>query len=159
MAVWGAPLSQPDHADRALRAAREMMGVRLPRFNQWMHDQALGDHSFRMGIGLNTGTVMSGNVGSSRRVEFTTIGDTTNTASRLEGMTKGTEHMLFMAESTKDHMAEPPDDLVHVGEFEVRGRRAKMSVWSVPDPIPSTVANGGPPASPAPTVTAPAQTS
>ena len=49
-----------------------------------------------MGIGLNSGPVMSGNVGSERRLEYTALGDTTNTAARLEGMTKGTPHQLFV---------------------------------------------------------------
>ncbi len=153
MAVFGAPLAQPDHADRALRAAREMMGVRLPHFNAWLAEQGLGDHGFRMGIGLNSGTVMAGNVGSEQRVEYTAIGDTTNTASRLEGMTKNSGHMLFMAQSTRALLERPPADLAFVGEFDVRGRRAKMRVWSVPDPpnvpaspasaAPKTVAAGG----------------
>jgi adenylate cyclase len=89
MAVFGTPIEQPDHADRALVAAREMMGPRLQRFNDWLHEQG-HESGFRMGIGLNSGTVMAGNVGSAQRVEYTAIGDTTNTASRLEGMTKGT---------------------------------------------------------------------
>jgi len=134
MAVFGAPLSQDDHADRALRAAREMMGERLAHFNAWLRQQNLTYESFRMGIGLNTGMVMVGNVGSSRRVEYTVIGDTTNTASRLEGMTKGTDHMLFMADSTQELLIDKPEDIVLVGDFEVRGRRATMRVWSVPDP-------------------------
>ena len=54
-----------------------------------------------MGIGLNSGSVMSGNVGSERRLEYTAIGDTTNTAARLEGMTKGTPHQLFLADATR----------------------------------------------------------
>jgi adenylate cyclase len=134
MALFGAPLAQPDHAERALLAAREMMGVRLPRFNAWMRGQGFDTAGFRMGIGLNTGTVMVGNVGSARRVEYTAIGDTTNTASRLEGMTKGTDNMLFMADSTRQLLSDGHDDLILVGDFEVRGRRAKMRVWSIPDP-------------------------
>ena len=63
MAIFGAPLEQPDHADRALAAAREIVTERLPAFNAWMREQGLGE-GFRMGVGLNTGAVMAGNVGS-----------------------------------------------------------------------------------------------
>ena len=132
MAVFGAPVEQPDHADRALAAAREMIGPRLDRFNDYLRGQGLGE-GFRMGVGLNSGQVMSGNVGSERRLEYTAIGDTTNTAARLEGMTKGTPHMLFAAESTVDLMKERPADLVFVDEFEVRGRQAKIRLWSLAD--------------------------
>ena len=88
MAVFGAPIEQADHADRALAAAREMLDERLPTFNAWLRENELSE-GFQMGIGLNSGQVMSGNVGSERRLEYTAIGDTTNTAARLEGMTKG----------------------------------------------------------------------
>jgi adenylate cyclase len=84
-----------------------------------------------MGIGLNSGQVMSGNVGSETRLAYTAIGDTTNTAARLEGMTKGTDFMLFMAESTKDALGTEPDDVAFVGQYEIRGRVEKLSIWSV----------------------------
>lgn len=132
MAVFGAPLPQDDHADRALAAAREMLGERLERFNSYLRSERLGQ-GFRMGIGLNSGQVMSGNVGSERRLEYTAIGDTTNTAARLEGMTKGTPHMLFLADSTRSMLKHEPDDLVYVDEFEIRGRIAKIKLWSIPD--------------------------
>ena len=132
MAVFGAPIEQDDHPDRALRAAREMLWERLPAFNEWIRAEGLGE-GFRMGIGLNSGSVMSGNVGSERRLEYTAIGDTTNTASRLEGMTKGTDHQLFLSESTRSGLKEPVPDLVYAGEFEVRGRQAKIKLWSLPD--------------------------
>jgi adenylate cyclase len=146
MAVFGAPIAQRDHADRALAAAREMMGPRLERFNAWLREQALGD-GLRMGIGLNTGMVMAGNVGSAQRLEYTAIGDTTNTASRLEGLTKDSGHMLFVAESTKNALTRTPNDLVYIDEFEIRGREAKLRAWSVPDPgsaPPSPQRSGGP---------------
>jgi len=133
MAVFGAPIPQEDHADRALAASREMLGPRLQRFNDWLREQGLG-HGLRMGVGLNTGKVMVGNVGSLQRLEYTAIGDATNTASRLEGLTKGAGQMLLVAESTKNSLIETPDDLAFVGEFEVRGREAKLKAWSVPDP-------------------------
>ena len=103
MAVFGAPLEQADHADRALAAAREMIGTRLDRFNAWLHEQGF-ERSFEMGVGLNSGTVMAGNVGSEQRVEYTALGDTTNTASRLEGMTKDSEAMLFVSASTRERL-------------------------------------------------------
>lgn len=133
MAVFGAPLEQDDHADRALRAAREMIGPRLQAFNQWLSEEG-HPSALRMGVGLNTGPVMCGNVGAEQRVEYTAIGDTTNTASRLEGMTKGADRMLFVAQSTRDALHEVPDDLTFLAEFEVRGRHAKLRVYSIPDP-------------------------
>ena len=86
-----------------------------------------------MGIGLNSGPVMSGNVGSERRLEYTAIGDTINTASRLEGMTKGTPHALFVADSTRELLNGGADGLVFVDELAVRGRQAPVRTWSLPD--------------------------
>jgi adenylate cyclase len=129
MAVFGAPLKQEDHADRALEAARDMLS-RMDTFNGWLREQELHD-GFKMGIGLNSGPVMSGNVGSERRLEYTALGDTTNTAARLEGMTKGTPHQLYMADTTRQMLTRPADDIVAVGEAEVRGRKAKVLLWSL----------------------------
>jgi adenylate cyclase len=130
MAVFGAPIEMDDHADRALAAARDKLRE-LVRFNEWLHTEMGIDKSFQMGIGLNTGRVMSGNVGSERRLAYTAIGDTTNTAARLEAMTKGTPHMLFLSESTRAGLSRDPDDLVFVDDFEVRGREQTVKIWSV----------------------------
>ena len=130
MAVFGAPLESTDHADRALAAARAKL-VQLERFNDWLHAEMGFEKSFRMGIGLNTGLVTSGNVGSLRRMAYTTIGDTTNTAARLEAMTKTTPYMLLMSEATRAALRQPPSDLVYVDEVEVRGRTQKVKLWSV----------------------------
>jgi adenylate cyclase len=132
MAVFGAPIQQDDHADRALAAARAMLGEQLGQFNQYLRDEGLSE-GFRMGIGLNSGPVMSGNVGSERRLEYTAIGDTTNTAARLEGMTKGTPHQLFIADSTRELLRRPPDDLTFVDEVDVRGRKARVRLWALAD--------------------------
>ncbi len=75
MAVFGAPVPMDDHADRAVAAVREMM-TRLDGFNEWLGAER-SNEGFRMGIGLNSGLVMSGNVGSETRLEYTAIGDTT----------------------------------------------------------------------------------
>jgi adenylate cyclase len=133
-AVFGAPIEQNDHADRALSASREMLTERLPRFNAFLREQH-GNDGFRMGIGLNSGPFLSGNVGSERRLEYTAIGDTTNTASRLEGMTKGTEFQCFVADTTRAALMREAEDLVFVDEFEVRGRQAKVKLWALPDPV------------------------
>src|SRR5712691_109307 len=77
MAVFGARIEMPDHADRALAAAREMVTERLPRFNAWLVEEGLAE-GFKMGIGLHTGPIMSGNVGSAKRLEYTAIGDAVN---------------------------------------------------------------------------------
>src|SRR5256714_5581675 len=121
-AVFGAPLAQPDHADRALATAREMLDVRLPRFNRWLKEEGLSEQGFRMGIGLNSGHVMSGHVGSERRVEYAAVGDTTNSASRIEALTKGTPHQLLLSGTTKDALVSAPGDLIEVGVTEIRGR-------------------------------------
>jgi adenylate cyclase len=135
MAVFGAPLEQPDHADRALAAAREMIGPRLDAFNHWIAAQG-HEHRFTMGVGINSGLVMAGNIGSEQRVEYTALGDTTNTASRLEGMTKDSGHMLFVADSTRERLTTQPGDLVPVGELEVRGRVAAVPVWTIAAAVP-----------------------
>jgi adenylate cyclase len=129
MAVFGAPLEQHDHADRALTAGREML-QRLERFNARLEQEGLG-HGFKMGIGLNTGWVMSGNVGSERRLEYTTIGDTTNTAARIEGMTKGTPYQLYLADSTYNQLNVDVSDIVDIGLAEVRGRENQIRLWGV----------------------------
>ena len=126
MAVFGAPIEQGDHAERAVTAAREMLD-RLAAFNASMIAAGKGE-GFKMGIGLNSGYVMSGNVGSDRRLEYTVIGDVTNTAARLEGMTKGTPHQLYLAEATRALLEDDPADLSRAGDFEVRGREARIVV-------------------------------
>jgi len=133
MAAFGAPIEVPDHADRALAAAKDMVGDRLVMFNKWLHDRGV-DRGFRIGVGLNSGTVMSGNVGHQRRLEYTTIGDTVNTAARIEEMTKGQPYMLFVSETTYEALSSPPSDLVFVDEFPVRGREKGIKIWGYEPP-------------------------
>jgi adenylate cyclase len=128
MAVFGAPLVQEDHADRALAAAREMLSERLPRFNDWLAERGLGE-PLAMGIGLNSGDVMSGHVGSERRVEYTAVGDTTNLASRLENMTAEAGVALLMADATRSRLCAPAD-LRDLGELPVRGRSARVRAYT-----------------------------
>jgi adenylate cyclase len=118
MAVFGAPVAQDDHADRAVAAAREMLR-RLPSVG--------GD--LRMGIGLCSGPVMSGTVGSARRMEYTAVGDTTNTAARLEAMTKEAGVDVLIADETRQALRDP-EGLRSFGEVEVRGRQARLTAWT-----------------------------
>jgi adenylate cyclase len=129
MAVFGAPVEADDHADRALAAAREMLRERLPRFNRWLRDHGFRD-GFRMGIGINSGPLMSGTVGSSRRLEYAAVGDTTNTASRLEAMTKETRHSILVSDSTR-RLLRQPYDLVFVDDVELPGKRSRVKLWTL----------------------------
>ena len=83
-----------------------------------------------MGVGINSGSVMSGQVGSERRIEYTAVGDTTNTAARLEGMTKGTPHQVFIADSTRAEMADRRAARLR-RRVPVRGRTAGIKVWTL----------------------------
>jgi adenylate cyclase len=130
LAVFGAPIPFGDHADRSLAAAREMLEVRLPRFNRWLTEHGLGD-GFTMGIGLNSGQFMSGNVGSARQLEYTVHGDTVNTAARLEAMTKTVHRSILVAESTCQALLQRPGDLAFVGEFDVRGKSSTIRLWTL----------------------------
>jgi adenylate cyclase len=130
MAVFGAPIEHEDHAERALSAAREIIAERLPRFNEWLREQGYGD-SFVIGIGINTGPFMAGNVGSEKRLEYTAMGDTINTASRLEGSTKDSDFYLLLADSTREAVAATGGTFVAVGEVEVRGRQDRIRTWSI----------------------------
>lgn len=118
MAVFGAPLPQPDHADRAVAAVREMF-VRLEALD-----------GLRMGVGICTGPVMSGTVGSERRLEYAAVGDTTNTAARLEAMTREQGCAVLVADTTKAALRDGEDGLRLVGELEVRGRGARVRAWT-----------------------------
>jgi adenylate cyclase len=145
MAVFGAPIQMDDHAERAVLAAREMLDVRLPQVNAWLAEEGI-DHEFRMGVGLHSGSVMSGNVGSERRMEYTAIGDTTNTAARLEGMTKGSGHQLFVSDATHALLPDDGMGLVFHGELPVRGRTATIGIWvpaSDPADEPAAAPAGG----------------
>ena len=95
-----------------------------------MREQGYGD-GFRIGIGINTGPFMAGNVGSEKRLEYTAMGDTINTASRLEGSTKESDFYLLIADSTREALVEPVADLVAVGEVDVRGRQGRIKSWSI----------------------------
>ena len=128
MAVFGAPIECNDHADRALAAAREMLAVRLPRFNDWLSEEAPDSGGFVMGVGVSSGLLMSGNVGSERRLEYTAIGDTVNTASRIEAHTKEVPHHALFSDATRELLTSP-EELALVGEVTLRGRAGSTRLW------------------------------
>ena len=130
MAVFGSPVPRDDHADAALAAAREMLEVRIPRFSDWLTERGLPE--FRMGVGLNSGTVMSGTVGSDECLEYAAIGDTTNVAARLEAMTKATDGGLLIADSTRSRLTAGSEELLPGGEMPIRGRAEAVAVWTLP---------------------------
>ncbi len=129
MAAFGAPIESIDHADRAVAAARDMVGDRLADFNGWLRSEGI-DESFRMGIGLNSGKVMSGTLGSDRRIDYAVIGDTVNTAARVEQLTKQTGHAILIADQTRTNMTGPTDGLTFVDEFEIRGKQSRIKLWT-----------------------------
>ena len=134
MAVFGAPIEQDDHADRALAAAREMTRGRLPQFNEWLRDQGVERR-------LPDGRRPQQRRGHVRQRRLASAASSTRRSatrrtppSRLEGMTKGTPYMVFISGTTVKMAQDPPDDLVSVDRMEVRGRRERVDVWALPDP-------------------------
>ena len=131
MAVFGAPIEQQDHADRAFGAADEILDVRLPRWNDWLEENDIHE-GFEMGIALNSGPFMSGNIGSAERLAYTAIGDTINTCSRLESLTKETPYMIHVAESTYVLLRpEQAAKLTYVDELPIRGRTTRLKLWGM----------------------------
>jgi len=128
MAVFGAPIECSDHADRALAAAREMLTVRLPRFNEWLGETQ--SRGFAMGVGVSSGPLMSGNIGSERRLDYTAIGDTVNVAARIESHTKEVSHKALFADSTRNLLS-ADGDLVLVGDVTLRGRTSPTRLWGL----------------------------
>ena len=130
MAVFGAPLPRTTTPTARSRPPARCSRSGCRKYNETLLAKGF-ERGFKMGIGLNSGQFMSGNVGSQRRLEYTAIGDTINTASRIEGMTKGTPYALYLADSTKEALLDPVDDLVYIDEMPVRGRTQPIKLWSL----------------------------
>ncbi|WP_437572579.1 adenylate/guanylate cyclase domain-containing protein [Sorangium sp. So ce542] len=126
MAVFGAPLSVEDAPRRAVIAAIEMVQA-LERMNQ---RKLLGCGEIKMGVGIATGTVISGNIGSLQRMEYTCIGDTVNTASRLEQFNKELGSKIIICQATYANL----DDCVPVtptGALSIRGKSRQVHPYIV----------------------------
>ena len=128
MAVFGAPVEHPDHARRALRAAATM-AEQAVAFRGWMEKRFPQRQlpTFAIGVGVHSGEAVSGTIGSPQRLEYTTIGDTVNAASRLEGLTKTLGATVVISQATAD--AAGPG--LKVGEpqtAQVKGRQGAMAI-------------------------------
>jgi len=129
MAVFGSPVERPDHAVAAFRAAREMVGPRLASFTAWLAERDL--EPLEMGVGLNSGPVMSGTVGSERRLEYAAVGDTTNVAARLEKLTKERGGGLLMSGRTRRLLGDDAEGVIPAGQTSLRGRTASTALWTL----------------------------
>ncbi len=128
MAVFGAPNDLPDHAERAIAAATGMLDE-LRALNEERAPAA----PLRMGIGIASGTVIAGNVGSPERLNYTVLGDVVNLAARLEALTKEYDVALLMNEATRAG-AEPRFAARCLGTVTVRGRAAPTTLYTVETP-------------------------
>lgn len=124
MAVWGAPLDDPGHAENAVRCALEMSDE-LEAFKRDLGAELGG--IFDAGIGIHSGPAVVGLIGSEQRREYTSIGDTVNLASRIEGLTKGVARIL-VSEDTRRLCADA-FDFEPRGLHEVKGRAGEVALF------------------------------
>jgi class 3 adenylate cyclase len=120
LAVFGAPERLGDHADRGVAAALEIAGV--------VRD-AYGD-SLRIGIGVNSGPVVSGTVGGGGRLEFTVIGDTVNTAARVEEVTRATGDDVLVTESTRALLEDDHGGFLERGSVPLKGKSERVRLYA-----------------------------
>jgi adenylate cyclase len=131
MAVFGAPVSREDDAERAVRAAIEMRRA-LKKYNAERSAQGLP--TIDNGVGITKGEAVSGNIGSEQRMDYTVIGDTVNIASRLEGLTKSYECKILVNEEVYlDIKDEIP--CVDLGFAHVKGKEGDVHIYGIPDPV------------------------
>lgn len=125
MALWGAPLSRDDDADRAIRAAMEMQRVLDELNTKWSTE---GRRKVEIGIGINFGEVFAGNIGSDRRLEYTVIGDAVNTAARL--CAKAGPGEILITEPLYHALTTPPD-VESLEPLQLKGKALAVAVYRV----------------------------
>jgi adenylate cyclase len=136
MAVFGAPFRSPDDADHAVGAAIGM----LQALDQYNSRRALeGQELIHMGVGVSTDDVLSGNIGSLKRMDYTVIGDGVNLASRLESANKQYGTQILVAESTVRDL-KGDYRLREVDRMRVKGKDRPVGVYEVLDHVPAAVA-------------------
>jgi adenylate cyclase len=126
MAFFGAPKDDPDHAGKACRCALDM-SRQLEVVNRRLGSE--GIPPMKIGIGINTGDVVVGNIGSERRMDYTVIGDSVNLASRLEGMNKEFGTTIIISEFTR---AKAPGFTVKdLGSVRVKGKEDAVGIYEL----------------------------
>ncbi len=126
MAIFGAPVSLPNSALDAFEAALDMRQTLVKLNNDFKKD---GLPELKFGIGIHTGPVFAGTIGAETRMEYTVIGDTVNTASRLESLCKTYKTDLLISESSAEKIGDK-DNLKFVAEAEIRGKTEAMKVYT-----------------------------
>ena len=127
LAVFGAPVSQGDDAQRALQAAHRMLAA-TESLNENLEQRGLP--ALRIGIALHTGVVVAGNIGSERRLEYTVIGDTVNLTARIEGLNKKYNTVLLMTEDTHQHVEDITNSTL-ITKTIVRGRKQPVKLYGI----------------------------
>jgi adenylate cyclase len=127
MAFWNAPLDEKDHAKKAVKTALEMLDD-LARFNNEIASE--GVPPFGMGLGINTGSVVVGNMGSSQRFDYTCLGDSVNLASRLEGQSKPYHVKMILGERTAE-LVEDAYPLVELDCIAVKGKTKGVKIYTI----------------------------
>ncbi len=125
MALFGAPIADPKHADHAVAAAFEMV-TELEALNvKW---KAEGRPPLDIGIGVNSGEMIAGNIGSERIMSYTVIGDAVNLGARLESLNKDYGTRIIISAATRGRLTAPVD-LTPLGDVVVKGRTAPVEIW------------------------------
>ena len=124
MAFWGAPLKDPDHARHALEAGLEMVKA-LPGINQRFREK--GWPEINIGVGLNSGLMSVGNMGSEFRMAYTVMGDAVNLGSRLEGLTKQYGVNIIVSEFTRAKL--PDHSFLELDRVKVKGKDEPVVIF------------------------------
>ena len=127
MAFWNAPLDNTKHCKDAVKAALEMLGS-LEGFNKDIADE--GTPPFGMGIGINTGDVVVGNMGSEQRFDYTCLGDAVNLASRLEGQSKNYGVLIVLGTITAERV-EGEYFTLELDCIAVKGKKEGVTIYTV----------------------------
>ena len=127
MAFWNAPLDDKDHAKHAVKTGLEMLND-LDAFNAAI--AAEGIPPFGMGLGINTGSVVVGNMGSSQRFDYTCLGDSVNLASRLEGQSKPYHVRIILGERTAE-LVQDDYPLAELDCIAVKGKTKGVKIYTI----------------------------